>query len=56
MQDLEEVCNVTLVSDDSDVIRAHKVILASVSTLSGHLPDWWQEYMFWIDLYERSVF
>ena len=35
MQHLEEVCNVTLVSQDNDMIRAHKLVLASVSTPSG---------------------
>ena len=33
MKDLEELCNVTLVSDDGDRIRAHKVVLASASTI-----------------------
>ena len=35
LQHLEEVCNVTLVSDDNEGIKAHKVVLASVSTPSG---------------------
>ena len=33
MKDLEEFCDVTLVSDDGDRIRAHKVVLASASTI-----------------------
>ena len=33
MQQLEEFCDVTLVSDNYDRIRAHKVVLASASTL-----------------------
>ena len=37
MRHLEEVCNVTLVSEDYERIRAHKVVLASVSTPSGTL-------------------
>ena len=35
MQHLEEVCNVTLVSQDNNRIRAHKLVLASVSAPSG---------------------
>ena len=35
MQHLEEVCHVTLVSEDNERIRAHKVVLPSVSTPSG---------------------
>jgi hypothetical protein len=37
MQHLEEVCNVTLVSQDNNKIRADKVVLASVSIPS--VPD-----------------
>ena len=33
MQHMEELCDVTLVSDDYDRIRAHKVVLASASTI-----------------------
>ena len=33
MYQLEEFCDVTLVSDDYDRIRAHKVVLASASTI-----------------------
>ena len=33
MKDLEEFCDVTLVSDDGNRIRAHKVVLASASTI-----------------------
>ena len=33
MQDLEEFCDVTLVSEDGYRIRAHKVVLASASTI-----------------------
>ena len=33
MQDLEEFCDVTLVSEDGYRIRAHKVVLASASTV-----------------------
>ena len=53
MLHLEEVCNVILVSEDNERIRAHKVFLWV--PLQGHLPDGWQEYMFWIDPYERCV-
>ena len=35
MQHLEDASNVTLVSEDNERIRAHKVVLASVSTPSG---------------------
>ena len=35
MQELGEVDYVTLVSDNNEKIRAHKVVLASVSTTSG---------------------
>ena len=35
MQQLGEVDYVTLVSDNNEKIRAHKVVLASVSTPSG---------------------
>ena len=35
MKHLEEVCNVTLVSEDNERIRAHKVVLASVNIPSG---------------------
>ena len=35
MQHLEEVCDVTLISEDNERIRAHKVVLACVSTPSG---------------------
>ena len=31
MQHLENFCDVTLVSEDDESIRAHKVVLASVS-------------------------
>ena len=33
MYQLEEFCDVTLASDDYDRIRAHKVVLASASTI-----------------------
>ena len=33
MQQLEEFCDVTLVSEDNVSIRAHKVVLASASTI-----------------------
>ena len=33
MRDLEEFCDVTLVSEDGYRIRAHKVVLASASTV-----------------------
>ena len=33
MQDLEEFCDVTLVSEDGSMIRAHKVVLVSASTI-----------------------
>ena len=33
MKHMEELCDVTLVSDDDKRIRAHKVVLASASTL-----------------------
>ena len=35
MQNLKEFCNVTLGGEDSEKIRAHKVVLASVSTNLG---------------------
>ena len=35
MQRLEEVCNLILVSQDNERIRAQKVVLASVSISSG---------------------
>ena len=35
MQLLKEVCDVTLVSEDNERIRAHKVALTPVSTPSG---------------------
>ena len=35
MQHIEEVCNVTLVSQNNERIRTHKVDLASVSIPSG---------------------
>ena len=35
MQHPEEVSNVTLGSEDNERIRAHKVVLSSVSTPSG---------------------
>ena len=56
MQHLEEVCNVTLVSQDNERIRAHKVVLASVSIPSGtcfrlmtrmHITN--------LSIYERSI-
>ena len=25
-------------------------------SLQAHVPDWWQEYISWIDPYERSIF
>ena len=37
MHDLEEVCDVTLFSEDNDRVRAHKVALASVSDLPNKL-------------------
>jgi hypothetical protein len=33
MKNIEEFCDVTLVSDDGEKILAHKVVLASASTL-----------------------
>ena len=33
MQDLEEFCDVTLVTEDNKRIRAHKVVLASASSI-----------------------
>ena len=33
MKEMEEFCDVTLVSDDNKMIRAHKVVLATASTL-----------------------
>ena len=56
MQHLEEVCNMTLVSQDNERIRAHKVVLASVSIPSGtcfrlmtrmHITN--------LSIYERSI-
>ena len=35
MQDLENFCNVTLISEDNERISAYNVVLASVSTPSG---------------------
>ena len=35
VQQPEEVCDMTLVSQDNERIIAHKVVLASVSTRSG---------------------
>ena len=58
MQHLEEVCNVTLVSQDNERIRAHKVVLASVSTTSGTCSRLMIkiQYVLWIDPYEISNF
>ena len=36
MQNPKDFCNVTLVSKDSEKMRAHKVVMASVSTGSEH--------------------
>ena len=36
MQHLEEVSDMTLVTEDNERIRAHKVVLASVRTPSGN--------------------
>ena len=35
MQHLEEVCNVTLVNQENERFRAHKVVLVSVSIPLG---------------------
>ena len=35
MQHMENFCDVTLVSEDNERIRAYNVIMASVSTPSG---------------------
>ena len=41
MKDMEEFCDVTLISDDDKRFRAHKVVLASASTL---FRDMFQNY------------
>ena len=41
MKDMEEFCDVTLISDDDKRFRAHKVVLASASTL---FKDMFQNY------------
>ena len=33
MKDIKELCDVTLVSEDGEIIQAHKVLLSSASTL-----------------------
>ena len=50
MQHFEEVCNVTLVSQDTNRIRAHKLVLASVSTPSGTCL-WIYERSIWVQSY-----
>ena len=50
MQHLEEVCNVTRVREDNERIRAHKVVLWSVSIPSGTCS----QYILWINPYKRS--
>ena len=56
MQQLGEVCYVTLVSDNDEKIKTHKVVLASVSTPSGTCSRLMTniQYMLLIDPYERS--
>ena len=56
MQQLGEVDYVTLVSDNNEKIRAHKVVLASVSTTSGTCSRLMIkiQYILWIDPYEIS--
>ena len=57
MQQLGEVCYVTLVSDDDEKIRAHKLVLASVSTPSGTCSRLMTkiQHKLWINPYERSI-
>ena len=54
MQLLKEVCDVTLVSEDNERIRAHKVVLTPVSTPSGTVL-WWQKYILWNYAYQRLI-
>ena len=56
MQQLGEVDYVTLVSDNNEKIREHKVVLASVSTTSGTCSRLMIkiQYVLWIDPYELS--